>query len=111
LTNGKIYVKNISKALAEVDPVNADAYGQAEAAYLGELDSLDTWVKAQFARIPEQKRRMITSHDAFGYLGDTYGVQILSPTGVSTASEPSAGGVKSRRACFFLKNQKQGVCP
>ncbi len=94
LTNGKIYVKNIFKALAEVDPSNADAYGQAEAAYLGELDSLDTWVKAQFARIPEQKRRMITSHDAFGYLGDTYGVQILSPTGVSTASEPSAGGVK-----------------
>lgn len=94
LTNAKIYVKNISKALAEVDPANAGAYQQAEAVYLGELDSLDAWVKAEFAQIPEQKRRMITSHDAFGYLGETYGVQIFSPMGVSTASEPSAGGVK-----------------
>lgn len=94
LTNAKIYVNNIAKALVEVDPANASGYQQAEAAYLGELESLDTWVKAQFAQIPEQKRRMITSHDAFGYLGETYGLQILSPMGVNTASEPSAGGVK-----------------
>lgn len=94
LTNAKIYVNNIAKALVEVDPANASGYQQAEAAYLGELESLDAWVKAQFAQIPEQKRRMITSHDAFGYLGETYGLQILSPMGVNTASEPSAGGVK-----------------
>ena len=94
LTNAKIYVKNIAKALAEVDPANASAYQQAEDAYLGELEALDTWAKAQFAQIPEQKRRMITSHDAFGYLGETYGLQILAPMGVSTASEPSAGGLK-----------------
>ena len=94
LTNAKIYVNNIAKALVEVDPANASGYQQAEAAYLGELENLDVWVKAQFAQIPEQKRRMITSHDAFGYLGETYGLQILSPMGVNTASEPSAGGVK-----------------
>lgn len=94
LTNAKIYVNNIAKALVEVDPANASGYQQAEATYLGELESLDAWVKAQFAQIPEQKRRMITSHDAFGYLGETYGLQILSPMGVNTASEPSAGGVK-----------------
>lgn len=94
LANGKIYTSNIAKALAEIDPANASAYQQAEVAYLAELDALDTWAKAQFAQIPEQKRRMITSHDAFGYLGESYGVQILSPVGVSTASEPSAGEVK-----------------
>ena len=94
LANAKIYVKNIAKGLAEVDPANAGGYQQAEAAYLGELDTLETWVKAQLTQIPQQKRRMITSHDALGYFGEAYGVKILSPMGVSTASEPSAGGVK-----------------
>lgn len=94
LNNAKIYVKNITKALVDIDAANANAYRQAEASYLGEIDALDTWVREQFAQIPVEKRRMITSHDAFGYLAESYGVQILSPMGVSTASEPSAGGVK-----------------
>lgn len=94
LSNGKIYIKNIANALVEVDPANAVIYQQAQTTYLSELDSLDNWVQTQFAQIPAQKRKMITSHDAFGYLAATYGVQILSPMGVSTASEPSAGGVK-----------------
>ena len=51
-------------------------------------------MKSEFSAIPEQKRRMITSHDAFGYFGGAYGIQILSPMGFSTESEASAGGIK-----------------
>lgn len=94
IDNGKLYAKNIARALIEADPVNEAAYRQAETAYLAELTALATWAGEQFAAIPDRQRRMITSHDAFGYLGDAYGIQILSPVGVSTASEPSAGDVK-----------------
>ncbi len=94
LANGKIYVNNITKALIAADPANRDGYKKAESSYLSELDALETWVKGQFAGIPTAKRRMITSHDAFGYFGAAYGVEMLAPMGVSTANEPSAGEIK-----------------
>nr|WP_320012555.1 metal ABC transporter substrate-binding protein [uncultured Desulfobulbus sp.] len=94
LANGMIYAHNISKALIAADPAHAAAYQQAEASYVGQIKSLESWVTQQLVTIPEANRRMITSHDAFGYFGDAYGVTILSPVGVTTASEASAGGVK-----------------
>ncbi len=93
LANGQIYVDNIALALISVDPAGAPVYQADAAAYKAKLAALDQWVKTEFAGIPKPKRRMITSHDAFGYLGAAYGVTILSPMGVSTESEPSAGGV------------------
>ena len=94
LANGKIYAQNITKALITADPANKDEYKQAGDTYLRELDALEAWVRDQFTRIPNAKKRMITSHDAFGYFGDAYGVEMLAPMGISTANEPSAGEVK-----------------
>lgn len=93
LPNGQIYVDNITKGLSAADPAGASIYQANAAAYKAKLAELDKWVQAEFAAIPKPKRRLITSHDAFGYLGAAYGVTILSPMGVSTESEPSAGGV------------------
>ena len=93
LANGRIYVENIAQALSSVDSPGAPIYQANTDAYKAKLDELDRWVKAEFFSIPQPKRRMITSHDAFGYLGAAYGITILSPVGVSTESEPSAGGV------------------
>ena len=93
MANGQIYVENIAKGLSAVDPAGAAIYKANAGAYKAKLAALDQWVKTEFAGIPKPKRRMITSHDAFGYLGAAYGVTILSPMGVSTESEPSAGGV------------------
>ena len=93
LANGQIYVDNIAQGLSAVDPASAPIYQANAAAYKAKLAELDQWVKTEFADISKPKRRMITSHDAFGYLGAAYGVTILSPMGVSTESEPSAGGV------------------
>jgi zinc/manganese transport system substrate-binding protein len=93
LSNGLIYVEDITQALSAVDPAGAPIYKANGEAYQARLRELDKWVKAEFASIPLQRRRMITSHDAFGYLGAAYGINILSPMGVSTESEPSAGGM------------------
>jgi zinc/manganese transport system substrate-binding protein len=95
LDNGRIYVDNIAAALTSLDPDGATTYKGLAQAYQARLAELNTWVKAAFTAIPEQKRRMITSHDAFGYFGGAYGIEILSPMGLSTESEPSAGEVKT----------------
>ena len=94
LKNGRIYIKNIATALSAADPAGATYYGERAAAYDKQLTDLDAWARAEFSGIPEGRRRMITSHDAFGYLGDAYGIEILSPMGLGTGNEPSAAGIK-----------------
>jgi len=93
LSNGRIYVENIAKGLSSVDPDGAAIYKANTDAYEAKLADLDHWVKAEFAGIPEAKRRMITSHDALGYFGAAYGITIFSSMGFSTESEPSAGDI------------------
>lgn len=93
LANGKLYVANIRQALAQVDPAGADVYTANAEAYAKQLDDLDAWVRAEFAKVPRAQRKMVTSHDAFGYFGQAYGLTLLAPSGVSTESEPSAKGV------------------
>ncbi len=74
-------------------PAGKDTYTANAAAYLAKLDQLESEVKAAMASIPEANRRIITSHDAFGYFGDAYGLKLLAPEGVSTESEASAKDV------------------
>ena len=93
LSNALFYVDNIAQGLGAVDPESAAAYQANAAAYEARLIDLDHWVKTEFAAIPQAKRRMITSHDALGYLGDAYGITIISPMGFSTESEASAGDI------------------
>ncbi|MFO1350705.1 MAG: metal ABC transporter substrate-binding protein [Gammaproteobacteria bacterium] len=93
LGNGKRYVGNIVNALADADPTNAGDYQARGKTYLAALDQLDQTVKAAFDAIPKRNRKVITSHDAFGYFGAAYGVTFLAPVGISTEAEPSAGEV------------------
>lgn len=88
--NVVLYARNIAAALAKVDSAGATAYQANAAAYVKELQTLDTWAKAQFAAIPADKRKVITSHDAFGYFAAQYQIKFLAPQGVSTDAEPSA---------------------
>lgn len=87
------YARNIGAALAKADPAGAGAYRANAAAYQAQLAELDAWAKQQFAAIPGAKRKVITSHDAFGYLGARYGIAFLAPQGISTDSEASAKDV------------------
>jgi zinc/manganese transport system substrate-binding protein len=90
LANGKLYVANIAQALSQADPAGAEVYKANAAAYLKKIDDLDAWVRAEFAKVPKGERKVITSHDAFGYFGAAYGVTLLAPMGFSTESEASA---------------------
>lgn len=87
------YVRNIAAALTQVDPAGARLYKDRADAYAKELQELDTWAKTQFAAIPAAKRKVITSHDAFGYFAAQYQITFLAPQGISTEAEPSAQGV------------------
>ena len=93
IANARIYVANIRDALIAADPAGKDAYTANAAAYTAKLDALDAEVKAALAKIPAEQRRIITSHDAFGYFGAAYGLELVSPEGVSTESEASAKDV------------------
>jgi zinc/manganese transport system substrate-binding protein len=90
LANGQIYVANIVKGLALADPADAAAFAASGAAYQQQLAALDAKVRAMLAAVPKEKRRVITTHDAFQYFGKAYGVTFLAPAGISTEDEPSA---------------------
>lgn len=88
--NAKTYVANIRDALTAVDPAGADAYRANAAAYLARLDALDREIREAVAKIPPERRSVISTHDAFGYFAAAYGIKFIAPQGVSTESEPSA---------------------
>ncbi|WP_394790294.1 metal ABC transporter substrate-binding protein [Rhodoferax sp.] len=89
------YVNNISKALSQLDPAGAATYQANSAAYVAELQTLDAWAKTQFTSVPVDKRKVITSHDAFGYFAAHYQLKFLAPQGMSTEGEASAKEVAS----------------
>jgi len=112
VANAKIYVANIRDALIAADPAGKDAYLANAAAYLAKLDALERDVREVIAKIPADRRRVITSHSAFGYFQDAYGVSFTAPQGVSTEAEASAKDVaaiiaqikKQKAAAVFLEN-------
>lgn len=93
LRNGHTYVVNITAGLIAADPAGADYYTQRSTDYLAQIDALDAEVKAAVQTIPEANRIIVTSHDAFGYFGQEYGMKFLAPEGVSTEAEASAADV------------------
>ncbi len=95
LRHGSRYVRNIAAALASADPGGAAEYEAAAGRTAARLTELDGWVRAQLASVPEARRKVVTSHDAFGYFGAAYGVSFVAPQGVSTEAEPSAAAVAS----------------
>lgn len=88
--NVLLYVRNIAAALSKLDPAGAASYQSNSAAYAKELQTLDAWANEQFASVAANKRKVITSHDAFGYFAAHYQIQFLAPQGVSTDAEPTA---------------------
>jgi zinc/manganese transport system substrate-binding protein len=91
--NVRIYVANIRDALIAADPADAAVFRANADRYLSELDALDAEVRAAIAKIPPERRKVITTHNAFGYFAATYGIAFVAPVGVSTESEPSARAI------------------
>ncbi|MGD9737970.1 MAG: metal ABC transporter solute-binding protein, Zn/Mn family [Bauldia sp.] len=93
VSNAVTYAATIAGGLAAADPGNAADYAARGAAYEAELAALDTRIRQLFADIPPERRIVVTSHDAFGYFGEAYGVTFLAPEGVATEAEPTATDV------------------
>lgn len=91
--HAKLYVRNIAKALSDADPDGAANYAARADKYLAELDRLDNDIRTGLAAIPQERRRIITSHDAFGYFAKAYGLSFVAPQGVSTEAEASSRDV------------------
>jgi zinc/manganese transport system substrate-binding protein len=112
VANAKIYVANIRDALTAADPAGKASYDANAAAYLAKLDALEREVRDVIAKIPSERRKIITSHDAFGYFEGAYGIGFIAPQGVSTEAEASARDVaaiiaqikKQKIAAVFLEN-------
>ncbi len=92
-TNVIMYVRNITKSLSSVDPEGASSYQKNSDLYIRQLTELDQLAQQQVAAIPASKRQVITSHDAFGYLGARYQIRFLAPQGLNADTEPSAKAV------------------
>ena len=112
IADAKIYVANIRDGLAAADPAGKAAYEANAQAYLARLDELEKEVRTAIAGIPAERRKIITTHDAFGYFGAAYGMSFIAPEGVSTDAEPSAKDVariirqirKQKIPAVFLEN-------
>ncbi|GAA4110680.1 zinc ABC transporter substrate-binding protein AztC [Aminobacter aganoensis] len=112
VANARIYVRNIADAFCAADVTNCDIYKANALAYTAKLDAADEEIKTTVAGIPEDKRTVITSHDAFGYFENAYGLTFLAPEGISTEAEASAADVAAlimqvrgdKASAIFLEN-------
>ena len=91
-TNAIKYVENIRDGLSQADPAGKDVYAANAAAYIAQLQELDTWIAQQVQSIPAERRQIVTNHESFGYFADRYGFTIIGTVvpSVSTGSSPSA---------------------
>jgi zinc/manganese transport system substrate-binding protein len=112
IANARVYVANIRDGLSKADPAGKDIYAANAKAYLAKLIVLEREVRAAVNKIPADRRKIITSHDAFGYFGAAYRVEFIAPEGVSTESAASAKDVariiaqirKQKIPAVFLEN-------
>lgn len=99
------YARNVANALIKVDPAGRAYYQQRLSGYAAQLKALNTYASQSFAAIPAAKRKVLTGHDAFGYLGRRYHVQFIAPQSANAEAEPSARDV----AAIIRQIKQQGI--
>jgi len=102
LRNGMIYAQNIADGLSQADPAHRAYYQNRVKSYIAQMKKLDTEIRSGFAEIPESRRKVISSHDAFGYFADAYGIKFIPVVGLSNDAEPSA-----REVAAIIKQVKK----
>jgi ABC-type Zn uptake system ZnuABC Zn-binding protein ZnuA len=105
VTNMKRATHVVAVAFAKADPAHAADYERNASAYLASLEELERWIRVKLAVIPRDKRKLVTTHDALGYLAHDYGFTIYPVKGISTADDPSSRHVKEVIAVI----KEQGV--
>jgi ABC-type Zn uptake system ZnuABC Zn-binding protein ZnuA len=108
VANVIILVGNIRDALVATDPARAELYEANAAAYIAELEALDASIRGQVGTLPPERRKLVTSHDTFGYFADAYGFEVIGTTlgSISTeAGDPSARDI----ATLITQIEEAGV--
>lgn len=100
--------ETIRDELVKLDAAHADSYKNNAEAYIRQLEELDQYVKTQIANIPEQQRVLVTAHDAFGYFGKAYGIQVRGLQGMNTASEYGSKDVSELRD-YLVANKIKAI--
>ena len=93
LSNAARYVDNIAQALIEVDLAGKPTYQENARKFQQEIEALDSEIRQSFRGIPDERRKVVTTHDAFGYFSRAYGISFIAPVGLNTDAEPSAADV------------------
>ncbi len=107
--NAAVYVRNIRAAVAAADPERADQYRARTELYLGQLRTLDAWIRKEVNAIPPERRILVTSHDAFGYFCQQYGFRSAAPVGWSTGQEIGGDVTYERRTAAIESVRQFGV--
>ena len=97
-------VSSVQETLIEIDPDNSEEYTQNANAYLEQLSELNTYVKQRADTLPNEKRVLITAHDAFNYFGKGYGFEVMGLQGISTESEAGTSDVQEL-ATFIVERR------
>lgn len=108
-TNAAVYVRNILAAVSEIDAARRDRYRARAELYLGELRTLDAWIRRECNAIPPDRRVLVTSHDAFQYFCRQYGFRSAAPVGWSTGEEVGGGVTFERRTAAIESVRRLGV--
>jgi manganese/iron transport system substrate-binding protein len=107
--NAAVYVRNILRAVEQLDPEHQSEYRVRAELYLAQLRTLDAWILRQCNAIPRERRILVTSHDAFGYFCQRYGFRSAAPAGWSTGQEVGGGITPARRRAAVQSIQEYGV--
>ncbi len=107
-----IYVENIRAALSAADPTRAPEYNERASRYLVELQAIEKEIRSSLASVPSQRRRVLTSHDAFGYFGRAFAIEFVPILGLNSekaiSAKELAGLIGEAReggfAAIFLEN-------
>lgn len=102
----KLFANKVTKVLSEKDPENATNYIENEKIFLSKLDALQEQIKATIETLPQEKRILVTAHDAFNYFGKNYGFEVVGLQGLSTATEAGVQDVQKLAAFIIEKNVK-----
>lgn len=98
----------VTERLSEIAPEHAELFAENNGIYQEELVELDRYIQEQVTKIPEEKRFLVTAHDAFGYLGDAYGLEVIGLQGLNTQTEAATSDVSSL-ADFIVDNQISAI--
>lgn len=104
----KQFAHLVTDELSKADPANAESYSKNNKEYQQKLDALETEIKSTIATLPEEKRILVTAHDAFNYFGKAYGFQVVGLQGISTATEAGVKDVQNLSE-FIIQNSIKAI--